>query len=113
MARDMKFSDIQKMNADYLERKRIDRVINRALLFNEQYQAAKDIFTDIDLTSKHVRHEEGLTIISGYISHVYSLSKNKSFIEREKGIFYHRSAPVRIALGTHYSRVIIDWGLAE
>lgn len=105
----MKLNDIHQMNLDAIEKERIGWVIFRAKQFEEQYQAAKATFSDVECNVAYVRHEKGRTVITPWTGHVNSLSKIRSFIEREKGVFHHRSAPVRIIVSGYQAKVIIDW----
>lgn len=109
----VKLNDIHKMNIDALEHERIRGVIFRAKQFAEQYEAAKATFSEIGCNATYVRHEKGHTVIIPWTGHVYSLTRIRSFIEREKGVFYHRSAPVRLIVSGYQAKVIIDWGTAQ
>ena len=82
----------------------------RAEQFSEQYQAAKATFSDIEEKMSYVRHEKGRTVITPWTGHVNSLLKIRTFIEREKGVYHHRFAPVRIIVSGYQAKVIIDWG---
>jgi len=105
----MKLSDIYQMNLDSVENERVSLVKYRAKQFAEQYQAAKATFSDIEGEVPYVRHEKGRTVITPWTGHVYSLSKIRTFIEREKGVYHHRFAPVRIIVSGYQAKVIIDW----
>lgn len=105
----MKLSDIYQMNLDAVENERVSQVRYRAEQFSEQYQAAKATFSDIEEKMSYVRHEKGRTVITPWTGHVNSLSKIITFIEREKGVYHHRFAPVRIIVSGYQAKVIINW----
>ncbi|MEY7815917.1 hypothetical protein [Enterobacter cloacae] len=105
----MKLSDIYQMNLDSVENERVSQVKYRAEQFAGQYQAAKATFSDIEGKVSYVRHDKGRTEITPWTGHVYSLSKIRTFIEIEKGVFHHRFAPVRIIVSGYQAKVIIDW----
>lgn len=107
----MKMSEIYQMNLDAVENERVSLVKYRAKQFYDQYQAVKATFSDIEGEVSYVRHEKGRTEITPWTGHVYSISKIRTFIEVEKGVFHHRFAPVRIIVSGYQAKVIIDWEL--
>lgn len=106
----MKLEDIRSMNIDAVENERIRSVKYRAHELAEGYLAIKATFNELKRgDSCHVLHNISHTEISPWTGHVNSIIKIRSFREREKGVYHHRSAPIKIIRNGYQAKVIIEW----
>ncbi|KKY90255.1 hypothetical protein OA46_04640 [Enterobacter cloacae] len=106
----MKLDDIHRMNIDAVESERVRSVKYRAQELADGYLAIKATFNEVKRgDSCHVLHKSSRTEISPWTGHVNSIVKIRSFREREKGVYYHRSAPIKIIRSGYQAKLIIDW----